>query len=182
MYNDDLVSGFDSARDDNLIMSLQSFPDLRDSLLVCLTGYIDTYNSPFFQDQLAKIVKSGFYNLIFDCTKLKYVSSTGIGVFSSLLKTLKTQGGDVMFFGLKQSALEVFQLLGFSQLFKMKANLEEALAFIKQGVQSTLSIFPKEFICPVCSKRLRTSCAGRFRCSECKTILTVNAQGEVSVG
>ena len=182
MYNDDLISGFDSAKDDNLIISLQSFPDLKDSLLLSLTGYIDTYNSPFFQDQLAKVVKAGFFNLIFDCTNLKYVSSTGIGIFSSLLKTVKTQGGDVIFFGLHQSALEVFQLLGFSQLFKMKTNLEDSIAYIKQGTQSSLSIFPKEFACPICSKRLRTSCAGRFRCSECKSILTVNAQGEVSVG
>ena len=111
MYNDDLISGFDSAKDDNLIISLQSFPDLKDSLLLSLTGYIDTYNSPFFQDQLAKVVKAGFFNLIFDCTKLKYVSSTGIGIFSSLLKTVKTQGGDVIFFGLHHQQFRNLLLL-----------------------------------------------------------------------
>ncbi len=182
MDNNDLVPDFDSKKDDNLSISLQSCPESDGGIVICLTGYIDTYNSPFFQEQINKVVDEGFYNLIFDCTKLNYVSSTGIGAFSSFLKTVKAQGGEIIIFGLQGTTSEVFQLLGFSQLFKIKATLEESVALLRQGTHTSVSVFPKEFSCPVCSKRLRASCAGRFRCSECKSILTVDAQGQITVG
>lgn len=182
MNNDDLVPGFDSAKNENLAITLQSCAEVKDGITLCLVGYIDTYNSSFFQGQITKVVEAGFANLIFDCTRLNYVSSTGIGAFSACLKLAKAQGGDIILFGLQPTTSEVFQLLGFGQLFKVKDSLDDALSFMRQGAQTSVSVFPKIFACPVCSKRLRTSCAGRFRCSECKSILTVDAQGQVTVG
>ena len=43
-------------------------------------------------------------------------------------------------------------------------------------------IFPKIFSCPVCSKRLKATKSGRFRCSECKTILAIDNSGQVFLG
>lgn len=182
MYNDDLVPGFDSIRDDNLKITLQSCAEVKDGIVLVLNGYVDTYNSSFFREQIIKVVEAGFINLMFDCAGLKYVSSTGIGVFSLCLKDTKVKNGDIILFALQPTVAEIFQLLGFSQLFNIKNSFDEALAFSRQGMQASVSIFPKVFACPMCSKRLRTACAGRFRCSECKSILTVDAQGQVSVG
>ncbi|MBE6350425.1 MAG: anti-sigma F factor antagonist, partial [Spirochaetaceae bacterium] len=44
------------------------------------------------------------------------------------------------------------------------------------------SVFPKIFACPVCSKKLKAVKSGRFRCSECKTILAIDEQGQVFLG
>ena len=81
-----------------------------------------------------------------------------------------------------EKVLEVFQLLGFSQLFQFQDSIENAIGFFHQEVETEVSVFPMIFSCPVCSKRLKTTSPGRFRCSECKSILAVDEQGKVLVG
>jgi len=79
---------------------------------------------------------------------------------------------------------EVFQLLGFSQFFNIKDNLEEVHRLLpQQGTASEkTSVFPKIFSCPICSKKLKAVKPGRFRCSECKTILAIDNAGQVFLG
>ena len=71
---------------------------------------------------------------------------------------------------------------GFSQFFNIKENTEDAIHFFNQEVEVEEKVFPKIFACPVCSKRLKASKAGRFRCSECKTILAIDNQAQVFLG
>jgi hypothetical protein len=78
---------------------------------------------------------------------------------------------------------EVFQLLGFSQFFNIKDDLEDALRiFRSNGGKGSGGSFPKIFTCPICSKRLKAVKPGRFRCSECKTILAIDTAGQVFLG
>ena len=84
MDNDALILGFDETTNDNLKITLSSCDVLGGGIIITLNGYIDIYTSMFFQGQIEKIVEAGYINLIFDCKNLNYVSSTGIGVFSSL--------------------------------------------------------------------------------------------------
>jgi anti-anti-sigma factor len=150
-----------------------------------LNGYIDTYNSNFFQKRIAKVVEAGYVNLIFNCAALNYVSSTGIGSFTSFLKMVKPKGGDIVLLEIQPKVYEVFQLLGFSQFFNIKDDAEDALNFFGRDTSSsnpTSEVFPKIFACPVCSKKLKATKSGRFRCSECKTILAIDDQGQVFLG
>ncbi|MFW6223263.1 MAG: STAS domain-containing protein, partial [Spirochaetota bacterium] len=121
--------------------------------------------------------------LIFHCSGLNYVSSTGIGSFTAFLQAVKPRGGDLVLLEIQPKVYEVFQLLGFSQFFNIKDNLDEAVEFFKKGGVSTESeVFPKIFKCPICSKKLKATKAGRFRCSECKTILAIDNSGQVFLG
>ena len=95
---------------------------------------------------------------------------------------LKPKGGDIVLLEIQPKVYEVFQLLGFSQFFNIKDTTEDAIAFFKQGAPVAENIFPKVFACPMCNKHLRATRSGRFRCSECKSILAINDQGVVSLG
>ena len=180
--NNSLVPGFNDEKDDSLKISLEKIDALKSGLCIYLNGYIDTYNSNFFQKKIQKVVDAGYINLIFNCSSLNYVSSTGIGSFTAFLKLVKPRGGDIVLLNIQPKVSEVFQLLGFSQFFNIKDTLENALAFFKNGLPVTSSVFPKVFACPVCTKRLRATRAGRFRCSECKSILAIDAQGTITLG
>jgi anti-anti-sigma factor len=148
-----------------------------------LTGYIDTYNSNFFQKRVNRAIEAGYVRLIFHCGSLNYVSSTGIGSFTAFLKTVKPRGGDLVLLEIQPKVYEVFQLLGFSQFFNIKENLEEAKAFFNKGVEPvTSTIFPKIFKCPICSTKLKAAKPGRFRCSNCKTILAIDNSGQIFLG
>ena len=120
--------------------------------------------------------------MIFNCSALNYVSSTGIGSFTAFLKLVKPKGGDIVLLEIQPKVFEVFQLLGFSQFFNIKTSLADAIEMFQSGPSENVSVFPVIFSCPVCSKRLKATHAGRFRCSECKSILAVDSQGQVSLG
>lgn len=183
MTNNDIVPGFDEEKDDSLKIRLQKVDKVEGCLILYLTGYIDTYNSNFFQKRVTKAIEANYIRLIFNCGGLNYVSSTGIGSFTAFLKAVKPRGGDLVLLEIQPKVYEVFQLLGFSQFFNIKDNLDEAVDyFIKGGQTGSTNVFPKIFKCPICSKKLKATRAGRFRCSECKTILAIDNSGQVFLG
>lgn len=180
--SNNLVPGFNEEKDDSLKISLEKVDAIPNGLCIYLNGYIDTYNSNFFQKKISKVVEAGFINLVFNCSSLNYVSSTGIGSFTAFLKMVKPKGGDIVLLEIQPKVYEVFQLLGFSQFFNIKDTMEDSISFFKNGAPVVNSVFPKVFACPVCNKRLRATRSGRFRCSECKSILAIDGQGTVSLG
>ena len=183
MTNNEIVPGFDDEKDESLKIKLETVEGVEGCLILYLTGYIDTYNSNFFQKRVGKAIDTGFIRLIFQCSGLNYVSSTGIGSFTFFLKSAKPRGGDLVLLEIQPKVFEVFQLLGFSQFFNIKDRLDESIKFF-QGTNGaeTLSLFPRVFSCPICSKKLKAMKAGRFRCSECKTILAIDNAGQVFLG
>jgi anti-anti-sigma factor len=183
MTNNDIVPEFDSEKDESLKIQLQKVPNVEGCIVFTLSGYIDTYNSTSFQKRVQRAIGAGFIRLIFNCNDLNYVSSTGIGSFTAFLKAVKPKGGDLVLLEVKPKVYEVFQLLGFSQFFTMKDTLKSSIGFFGGDSAGQKSgIFPKIFPCPVCSKQLKAVKHGRFRCSECKTILAVDNTGVVSLG
>ncbi|ADN01021.1 STAS domain-containing protein [Spirochaeta thermophila] len=183
MANNDIIPGFDEEKDESLKIRLQKVDSVPGCLILFLTGYIDTYNSNFFQKKVTRAIEQGYIRLIFHCGGLNYVSSTGIGSFTAFLKAVKPRGGDIVLLEIQPKVYEVFQLLGFSQFFTIKDNLEEAVAHFSEGGQKVQTeIFPKIFKCPICSKKLKATRPGRFRCSECKTILAIDNNGQVFLG
>ncbi len=183
MDNNNIIAGFDEEKDDSLKIKLQKVDALDNCIVVFLNGYIDTYNSAFFQKRISKLIENGYVKIIFNCATLNYVSSTGIGSFTAFLKTVKPKGGDVVLLDIQPKVYEIFQLLGFSQFFNIKDSLDDAVSFFKSSKQETkVSVFPKIFACPICSKKLKASKPGRFRCSECKTILAIDENAQVFLG
>lgn len=181
--NNSLVSGFDNEKDDSLKITLRKIPGVQDGVLVVLEGYIDTYNSSFFQKQLTKVINAGFSNILFNCGALSYVSSTGLGSFTILLKMVKVKGGDIVLAEVQEKVAEVFQILGFSQFFNLKETTDEALNFLRhEEGNSGVSVFPKMLMCPSCNKGLQATRAGRFRCTNCKTIITITEDGNITLG
>ncbi|MCI6809104.1 MAG: STAS domain-containing protein [Spirochaetia bacterium] len=181
--NNAIIPGFDNEKDDSLTIVLRKADGIPRGIFIYLSGYIDTYNSSFFQKQITKVIEAGYINLVFNCSSLNYVSSTGIGSFTVFLKIVKPKGGDVVLLEIQPKVYEVFQLLGFSQFFNIKNTADEAIAFFSAGgVSSEASVFPLIISCPVCVKKLRATKSGRFRCSGCRSILAINDSGEVSLG
>jgi anti-anti-sigma factor len=183
MINNDIVPGFDDEKDESLKIKLQQIGEIDGCLVLHLVGYIDTYNSNYFQKRIAKAIDYGYKRMIFQCRGLNYVSSTGIGSFTAFLKSVKPLGGDLVLLDIQPKVFEVFQLLGFSQFFNIRNTMEEALDFFRGGpALPAANLFPKVFECPICSKKLKAIKPGRFRCSQCKAILAIDNIGQVFLG
>lgn len=70
---------------------------------------------------LNTLVDGGMRNVVFDLGDLKYIDSTGIGLFIGLTKQLRSKAGDLVFFNVNAKVLEVFQLVklnDFIQFFR----------------------------------------------------------------
>ena len=49
MSNNEIVPGFDEEKDSSLKISLEKVENKENTILIILNGYIDTYNSVYFQ-------------------------------------------------------------------------------------------------------------------------------------
>ena len=169
---------------------LEEHPDLRLTIeeagpagtaIIHQAGLIDTYNSDFFRNQVTKVIDAGFKNIVIDSSATTFMSSTGIGAYTALLKTIRKIGGSLTIYGMPSKIYEVFQLLGFSSFFTFCSSKEEAIAMLSVDT-APKSAFPVQFSCPVCHKKLRAVRSGRFRCSSCKVVLAVDKAGDVNLG
>ena len=82
-----------------------------------LNGYIDALNAADMEKILVDV--AGKYdNVTLDMAKLEFVSSAGLRAFKHAYMDLHRKGGLLMAKNVSKSVLEVFELTGFTRLFK----------------------------------------------------------------
>lgn len=174
---------------DSLKIYVEKDGEKENTVILSLKGFLDTYNSSEFQKEVIKLIEEGKNNLLFNCTELNYVSSTGVGAFTTFLRVMKEKKGMIVLVNLQAKVFEVFQLLGFSKFFNIVNSVEEGEKLLfgthhvsSPNVEKSEEIFPKIFKCPACNKNLKASRAGKFRCVKCKTILVIDKAGEAVLG
>lgn len=177
--NNDIVFDFDAEQEESLTIFLEKISGLENALILHLDGNLHSDNSALFQKRITKAIGLGFENLIFDCEYLLSVSSSGIGAFTYIKKTVESRGGDIFFSGVKPKVFDTFLLLGFGKFFHFENSLEEAITvFIGDDGNRSDSVFPVIFRCPICSKKIRAKKRGFFRCRLCKSVMLINKDGE----
>lgn len=92
-----------------------------------VNGRLDTVTAPEFQEILMGKIGDGNISLLLHCAELSYVSSSGLRVFLMALKKIKAGGGHMVLCCLQDSIQEVFDISGFSTLFTIETNCENAL-------------------------------------------------------
>ncbi len=182
LSNNAIIPGFDDQKEESLRIRLQRIDGTDNCLALYLTGYLDTYNCNYLQKMVAKALEAGYTRLIFDLGGMSYISSTGIGSFTHFLKATKQSQGDIILLNIQPKVFDVFRLLGFSQFFNIKESLDEAILHFHGDKKDGTQTFPLLFDCPICSRKLKAVKAGRFRCSECKTIIAIKEDGTVLPG
>lgn len=177
--NNSIVAGFDDDVNEDLTITLTKINSVKNGCLISLNGNIDTYNSPFFQNQVTKVITAGYTNIIFKCTDLNYLSSTGLGAFTNLLKIVRVMNGDLVIADIPAKIQEYFDLLGFSQFFTLKATLQEAAAYLRNEILPDIQVFPKITNCPACKKTIKVTHACKVRCPGCASILKISDDGSI---
>ncbi len=154
-----------------------SFKEVSGILVITSTGELYTYNSTQFQRNIEEIINKKEYNkIIFNCDGLSYVSSTGIGAFTSLMKACGLAGIEMALSNIRPRVYEVFALLGFTNFFRIFDDENYALEHFSNGLKP---LFPKILHCPSCSSKLKVTKSGRFRCVNCKSIVVIDSKGSI---
>ena len=97
-----------------------------DISIISLTGSLDTNTSKEAEDQINKLLEEGSIKLLIDLTDLDYISSSGLRILLSTSKKLKSLRGEMRICGLNETVNEVFEISGFTMIFKIFKTLEEA--------------------------------------------------------
>jgi len=122
-----------SAHPGGVEVKIQRLSEISGTAIFHCAGYIDTYNAPAFEAVARQVIQQGVKNLIFDLGRINYISSSGIGSFTNLLKEVKPKAGDIVLVSLTKKVEEVLQLLGFLTFFNITHSLEEALEYFPQS-------------------------------------------------
>jgi len=100
--------------------------------VIHFNGRLDaTSSNPVFES-ISRIIDAGNRSLLFDYADLTYISSAGLRTLLLVIKKLNALGGKVVIFGHKDYIKEIFDISGFSSLFKFAENEEQALAEIQK--------------------------------------------------
>ena len=100
--------------------------------VISLDGRFDAYAADDIEQKLDSILAAGKVRLVVDLGQLEYISSSGLRVLLGALKKTREQQGDIILSGLQPYVREIFEISGFTQLFKMYDKVEEAINSYKQ--------------------------------------------------
>lgn len=100
--------------------------------IVSIGGRLDAYAASGVERKLDSLITDGHVCLVVDLSHLDYISSSGLRVLLAAIKRVKKEQGDIRLASLQPSVKEVFDIAGFTQLFRLFDKEEEAVnSFVK---------------------------------------------------
>lgn len=85
-----------------------------------LSGYIDTATSEQVGQEMEPLLKQANRAIEIDCSKLEYISSSGLRLLLSLRKQVAADGGSLVIRNINDEIRKVFTLTGFFKLFDIR--------------------------------------------------------------
>ena len=95
--------------------------------VLAFEGRLDTGTSPDAQQRLTRLIEEGQNRLLVNFEKLDYISSAGLRVLLATAKQLKGIDGELRICSLNEVVMEVFDISGFTTIFKVFGDEAEAL-------------------------------------------------------
>jgi anti-anti-sigma factor len=93
-----------------------------------IEGKLDTATAGDADTHIDGVVASGATRILLDFSQLDFISSAGLRTLLLAGKKLKKRGGELCLCSLNETVKDVFDISGFSALFKVYADRGEALS------------------------------------------------------
>lgn len=100
-------------------------------VILNIVGRLDAVSSIDADREFGKVLDAGNDKLLIDLSQLEYISSAGLRVLLVVAKRIQQKGGKVVLCSLLPNVTEVFEISGFSSIFKIFNNTEEAGQFLR---------------------------------------------------
>jgi anti-sigma B factor antagonist len=96
-------------------------------MTVGLKGRLDALSAKTVEERLLRLITAGETRLVIDLGEVGYISSIGLRVLLIAAKRLKTAKGQIGICAMQPPIKKVFDIAGFTALFKIFATREEAV-------------------------------------------------------
>lgn len=100
---------------------------IEQGIVVTVDGRIDTTNYNEFENAVHQLFETTVKAIFLDCSKLSYISSSGLRVFLTVQKKMMGTGGKFLLFAMQPGIKEIFDISGFSSIFSIYDTQEAAL-------------------------------------------------------
>ena len=98
-----------------------------ETTVIGIEGRLDTTNYAILENKLMSLIDGGQVKIIMDCSKMDYISSSGLRVFLLGLKKITIMKGRFILTDLQETIREIFEIAGFTSIFEIYKTQEEAL-------------------------------------------------------
>jgi anti-sigma B factor antagonist len=105
--------------------------------IIALDGYLDAHTAPQFEKAIQDEFEAGNKHIVVDCARLTYISSAGLGVFMSFIEEIREAGGDIKLAAIVPKVYQVFEVLGFPDLFDILPDVPAAVTKFESGAKES---------------------------------------------
>ncbi len=112
---------------DSILKVNNYFDDLDDMCVLELEGAIDAYTVFYLRERFEDLYERNCYRVLVDCQLVTYISSSGIELFLTVLETIQENKGTFVLTNLAEKVIEVFNLLGLTNIFSIYQDNDEAI-------------------------------------------------------
>ena len=96
--------------------------------LVKVSGRVDSSTAPRFAEELTRITGSRHFKIVIDFSEVQFLSSAGLRVLITTQKNCKRYNrGEVVLAAVPANILAVFDLAGFTTIFKIYDSVTSAV-------------------------------------------------------
>lgn len=88
--------------------------------IVLIDGRLDTINAKVFEEQIQPALEMANKEIILDCTKLAYISSSGLRQLLLIRKLSGAKGRNVIIQNLTDEIMQTLVITGFNELFEIR--------------------------------------------------------------
>lgn len=99
--------------------------------VVAIAGNLEARSISSINQVVLPLIDTGSVHLVFDCTRLRYVTSPALGILINYFKKTQAKGGDTKFYGLEDNILEIFRIVGLTKTFDIHPDESSAVAAFK---------------------------------------------------
>ncbi len=97
-------------------------------------GRLDAAGVRPLETELAEHLAAGRIHLLVDMSKVLYVSSVGLRMFLTIMRSAQRKGGALKLCDLNPRVMDIFKLAGFDRVLHILSTCEEAeSAFVTRG-------------------------------------------------
>lgn len=90
-------------------------------------GHLDAHNVERFEKEIVRLLGNSINNIIINCKSLNYISSAGMGIIMGYLDEIRENGGDIKLCSLNERVFEIFDLVGFTDIYDFLDDEDSAL-------------------------------------------------------
>jgi len=97
------------------------------------SGYINAHTVQNFEKVIQTILEENQFRILINCKGMEYINSSGLGVLMGVIEEIQENQGFLYLSDMNETVFNIFDTLGFTHLFKVFENENQAFKEINKS-------------------------------------------------